>query len=213
MSKPVIAIEHLEEELSPWLLLEYRHSSLIVGRDRLWFTNVPIRLHSILSRYGRVFSESILEIMEHSRILILDPRATRLLEPEDIEAVEVVVIGGIMGDHPPRGMTWEYLSRHAPRALKRSLGDGQYSIDGAVYVVEKVIEGYTLDSIEYVDGIELKTIVDGIEYCIRLPFRYPVVDNKPLLAPGLREYLFYKRIPSYILRELPFPVLGHRGSL
>jgi ribosome biogenesis SPOUT family RNA methylase Rps3 len=59
----VVIVEHLEAELSPWLLLEYRHVSRIHGRDHTWFTNVAARYHRIIEIYGRVFEESVIDLL------------------------------------------------------------------------------------------------------------------------------------------------------
>ncbi len=204
--KPLIVIEHLEEELSPWLLLEYRHASLIVGRENIVFTNVPKEYHSILNKYAvKVYEESILNLFDHNKILILDPVATERISLNDIDRVDYVVVGGILGDHPPRKRTFKYLSSKAPKALKRNIGEGQYSIDGAVYVITKFIETRDLESIEYIDGLTISHEEGGVVREIHLPFRYPVVDGEPLLAPGLKEYLIYGRIPGEILSELKDP--------
>lgn len=204
--KPLIVIEHLEEELSPWLLLEYRHASLIVGRENIVFTNVPKEYHSILNKYAvKVYEESILNLFDHNKILILDPVATEQISSNDIDRVDYVVVGGILGDHPPRKRTFKYLSSKAPKALKRNIGEGQYSIDGAVYVITKFIETRDLESIKYIDGLTISHEEGGVVREIHLPFRYPVVDGEPLLAPGLKEYLIYGRIPSEILSELKDP--------
>ena len=199
--RPVIAIEHLEEGLSPWILLEYRHSSIIIGRDRLWFTNVPRRYHSILARYGCVFEESVLDLIDHSRLLILDPVARVRLSTKDLDNVDAIVIGGILGDHPPRRRTYKYLSSRAPDSLKRNIGEGQYSIDGAVYVVREFLRRGCIDCIEYVDGVRIESIENGVKCIIELPFRYPLVKGIPLIAPGLREYLLHRRLPNWLLKE------------
>ncbi len=200
--KPLIVIEHLEEEFSPWLILEYRHASLLAGKDRIVYTNVPVRYHRILSRYGKVYGESVLEIFDQKQLLILDPRADEPLSKSDLENIDAVVIGGILGDHPPQGRTYKYLSSRARDALKRNIGEGQYSIDGAVYVVLEVYRRGCLDCIKYIDGISLSSVRDSETIEIHLPFRYPLVNGKPLLAPGLKEYLLYGVIPRDILREL-----------
>ncbi len=204
--KPLIVIEHLEEELSPWLLLEYRHASLIAGRENIVFTNVPKEYHNILSKYAvKVYEESILNLFDHNKILILDPAAAQRVNSNDIDRIDYIVVGGILGDHPPRKRTYKYLSSKAPRALKRNIGEGQYSIDGAVYVITKFIDTRDLESIEYVDGLTISHVENGVVREIYLPFRYPVVNGEPLLAPGLKEYLIYGRIPSEILSELKDP--------
>lgn len=201
--KPIIAIEHLEDTLGIWLFLEYRHSCLIAGNRNIIITNLPAKYHHLLRRYCSLLEEkSVLELYPHEKMIILDPQAPEELSIKDLESAEVVVVGGILGDHPPRGRTKKLLSSRAPRAIKRNIGEGQYSIDGTVYVVTRFLETGTLSSIKYVNGIVIRDEVQGVVREIKLPFRYPMVDNKPLITPGLREYLLYGRLPKEIRKEL-----------
>ncbi len=196
--KPTIVIEHLEDEMSLWILLEYRHVGIIVGEhDMLWFTNVPRRYHRILSKYGKVHERSILNLVPQDKIVILDPQADKPLTYSDLKG-RYIVIGGILGDYPPRGRTRELLSSRAPRAIKRNIGDGQYSIDGAVYYVIYLWRHKSMEGFKYIDGVK----IDTPHGHILLPFRYPLVNDRPLMAPGLREYLLSRRIPDNILKEL-----------
>ncbi len=201
--KPVIVIEHLEDGVSPWIFMEYRHSSIIAGRDNLYITNVPKRYHQLLGRYGGVTTASVVELVSENTIpadsvIVLDPKAPKGLEEADLPG-SYIVIGGILGDHPPRGRTWRLLTsrliKYGVRA--RNIGDKQYSIDGTVYYVITLWRT-GLKGFEYIDGVDIET-PSGV---IHLPFRYPLAGGKPLLAPGLREYLVYGRIPDFILREV-----------
>lgn len=202
--KPVVVIEHCETELSPWLLLEYRHASMIYGKDFLWFTNVPPRYHRTLSRYGRVLSDNVVELvrcraLNPERTIVLDPKASRTLTFEELLTAEFVVIGGILGDHPPRGRTWLYITSRMPTGVRAfNIGDGQYSIDGAVYYVEYMWRNKGIEGFKYVDGVVIETGMGEVY----LPFRYPVVNGKPLLADGLEYYLKYKRLRDDIWAEI-----------
>ncbi|MET1159945.1 MAG: RNA methyltransferase [Thermoprotei archaeon] len=202
--KPVIIIEHLEQEMGIWILLEYRHSSLIYGKDYLWLTNIPTKYHRIFSKYAlRVYSESLLDLVRKSivrsdEILVLDPQAEEELTYGDLLEFKYIVIGGILGDHPPRGRTKKLLTDKLGNVEARNIGDGQYSIDGAVYYVDYLWKNRNLKGFKYVDGV----VIEAVDSEIRLPFRYPVVNGKPLLAPGLIEYLSTGKTPDYILREL-----------
>ena len=200
--KPLVAIECLESEFSPWLLLEYRHASIIYGKEHIMYTNVPRRYHSILKRYGYVREESVLDIFLGEEILILDPAADRIVSKSDLEDIEVVVVGGILGDHPPKGRTRKLLSERARGSKIRGLGSGQYSIDGAVYVFKYILEKGSLRGLAYIDGLELRYSKDDIEIKINLPFRYPLVNGKPLIAPGLKEFLIHRRLSRWIVEEM-----------
>ena len=199
-----IIIEHLEPEISPWLLLEYRHVSQIHGKERVWFTNVPIRYHRLLRLYGRVFEESVIELLvkvfiDPSQTIILDPSASRRLQYSDLVNAKYIIIGGILGDHPPRGRTRIYITNRAPPIVRAfNIGEEQYSIDGSAYYVKYLIEHKNDKGFQYVDGVRIET-----EYgYVYLPYRYPLVNGKPLLADGLEYYLKYRRLRDDIWREI-----------
>ncbi|MEM0506197.1 MAG: hypothetical protein QXW58_02925, partial [Thermosphaera sp.] len=66
--KPIILIEHLESELSPWLFLEYRHSSLIYGKEFLLISNLPRRYHRLISKYAMVSEKSVKKLIKEGEI-------------------------------------------------------------------------------------------------------------------------------------------------
>jgi ribosome biogenesis SPOUT family RNA methylase Rps3 len=198
---PLIVIEHLENNIRLWIMLEYRHAS-IIAEGHIFFTNVPPRYHSLLSKYGKVYSESVealikRNILPANHVIVLDPTSNVRLDRNDLKD-SIIVIGGILGDYPPRRRTRSMLtSRLAKYGVKvRNIGDGQYSIDGSVYYVYSLWRG--LEKYKYADGVTIKTNSGTIT----LPFRYPLVKGKPLLAPGLLEYLEYGRLPDHIAKEL-----------
>jgi len=186
--KVIIVIEHLEPILSKWLLIEYKHASQI-AKGNLIITNVCRKDEvSILEKIAKIRCESASELFP--KAIVLDPSSNELLSPSDRELSDVFVIGGILGDHPPRGRTKALLTSKFSNPITRSLGDGQYSIDGAVYVTYKVVfEGVRLNDIPYIDGIRVLSKAGIIEHEIYLPFRYPLVNGKPLIHPELLEYL------------------------
>ena len=180
----LFVIEHLEPRLSKWILIEYEHASMIVGRDKLVFTNVK-KGFKTLERLGRVYRESAVELFDHEDTIVLDPKAGRPLEPSDFDYARTVVVGGILGDHPPRGRTFSLITSKMKRARARGLGDGQFSIDGAIYMALKVASGARLSEIPVANSLTLKC--GDLE--IRLPFCYPLVDGKPVISPKLIDYL------------------------
>jgi ribosome biogenesis SPOUT family RNA methylase Rps3 len=204
IKKPTTIIEHCEVDLSPWIFLEYRHASIIYGRENLLFTNTPAKYHKILSKYGGVRSESVLELIRRNEIkleevIVLDPRAHKTLTYQDLFGAKYVVVGGILGDHPPKGRTWDYITSRIQGNIKAfNIGEGQYSIDGAVYYVEYMWRNRDMSGFRYVDGVTLKT--DQGE--IYLPYRYPLVNNEPLLADGLDYYLKHRKIRDDIWLEI-----------
>ena len=177
-------IEHLEPRLSRWVLIEYEHASIIVGKENLAFTNV-VRGAKRLQKFGRVYEKSAVELFDSEETIVLDPKADKLLDPSDFEEAKAVVIGGILGDHPPRGRTFSLLTSKMKRAKPRSLGDCQFSIDGSIYMAFKVSQGLRLSDIPIARSLTLKC---GLLE-IRLPFCYPLINGKPVISPKLLDYL------------------------
>jgi len=180
-------IEHLEEEIGKWLYIEYKHASEIVGRENLMFTNVKgVEDRNLLSEFGEVEARSFRDVFRQDEVVILDPKAERKLVTSDFYGKKAVVIGGILGDNPPRGRTQKYLSNLCPKAVKRNLGRKQFSIDGAFYVAKMVSEGIPLEAIRVVDGLNIK-VDEFVE--IYLPYVYPLNDGKPVIHEELVKYL------------------------
>ncbi|AEM39773.1 protein of unknown function DUF431 [Pyrolobus fumarii 1A] len=194
--KPLIVIEHCEDHLSRWVLYEYEDVVRLAGRERVVFTNVSrSEWCEKLSRLARCYRESVAELRgvlwsSPERVIILDPSADKLLEPRDTRDAEVVVVGGILGDHPPRGRTRRCITERISGARARSLGPHQLSIDGAVYVYLRVEDGLTPSQVPLVVNpkLQLETL-PGIEVEVELPFAYPLVDGKPLIPEGVLRLL------------------------
>jgi ribosome biogenesis SPOUT family RNA methylase Rps3 len=186
--KLIFVIEHLEPEIGKWLLYEYEHTSEIVGKNRLMFTNVKKEeWRRLLSRLGTVEEKSAAEVFNQEKVIILDPKAELPLTPEDFAGKEAVIVGGILGDHPPKGRTRKFLTRRFEKtATVRNLGKGQFSIDGAVYVAKLVSEGTPLTAIPVQKGLSLKLNYHGEVY---LPYVYPMWNGKPLISQKLVAYL------------------------
>ncbi|MEM1586602.1 MAG: SAM-dependent methyltransferase [Candidatus Bathyarchaeia archaeon] len=183
----LFVIEHLEAECGKWLYFEYENASRIVGRERLIFTSVKRAEDAeILSNLGVVRRESFIDLFDQKKIIILDPRAKERLKPEDLISKEAVIIGGILGDHPPRGRTRRLITLRAPEAAAKSIGRGQFSIDGAVYVTNLVSEGFRLEDIPVRRGLRVK-VNDVIE--VYLPYMYPLKDGKPVVSEKLLRYI------------------------
>ena len=185
MSEVKVAIEHLEPYLSKWLWIEYKHASRLAA-GRLEFTNVKREDHfKALSRLAPTRRESVLELYGAGSLVILDPSAPQLLRPEDLKEGRVLVVGGILGDHPPRRRTRRLLTQRARGAKARSLGPAQFSIDGAVYVALRVAGGARLEEVPVKVGLAIKAPLTTIY----LPYAYPLRDGRPVISRGLIEYL------------------------
>jgi ribosome biogenesis SPOUT family RNA methylase Rps3 len=181
-------IEVCEPFISNWLLLEIKHSSIIVGKDKLLITNVKENYVQYLSKYGNVSSSSIIDLKDlHDKIIILDPLADLTLTPEEAFNY-MLVIGGILGDDPPRGRTFKYITSKLPNCKARNLGKKQFSIDGAIYIAKLINEGKKMEEIPIMENLVIK--VDEFHEII-LPYVYPLVNNKPLISDELIEYLKY----------------------
>jgi ribosome biogenesis SPOUT family RNA methylase Rps3 len=181
-------IEVCEPFISNWLLLEIKHSSNIVGKDKLLITNIKENYVQYLSKYGKVSSSSIINLKHfHDKIIILDPLADLTLTPEEASN-HILVIGGILGDDPPRGRTFKYITSKLPNCKARNLGKKQFSIDGAIYVAKLINGGKKLEEIPTMENLVIN--VDEFHEII-LPYVYPLVNNKPLISDELIEYLKY----------------------
>ncbi|MEM3673617.1 MAG: SAM-dependent methyltransferase [Candidatus Bathyarchaeia archaeon] len=187
MEKPLFVIEHLEPIVGRWLLIEYKHASKIAGENRLIFTNVKKKSHYLkLSKIARARQEDFTKIFSQEEIIILDPKAQTPLKPEDFNGKKAVVVGGILGDHPPRGRTSTLITSRVPKATARNIGKTQFSIDSAVYMAKLVNEGIPLEKIPVKKGLTIKV---SENHLIHLPYAYPLKDGKPLISKELIKYL------------------------
>ena len=191
---PLIIIEHLEDHFSLWIRAEYRHAKQLAG-ERLVFTNLgEFLVDAREENLCPCFSESVTELQgilynDPGKVIILDPLAEKPLEPQEAANAEALVIGGILGDNPPRGRTRRLLTQRARHMLARSLGPHQLSIDGAVYVALRVVGGASLGEIPLVHRPRLYVDIEGLEVEIELPFSYPLVNGKPLIPDEIKELL------------------------
>lgn len=205
VKETIIVIEHLEPFTSKWMFIEIKHSALLAAPYQLWLTNVRRECERIIfSHYvSKVYRESIIDLSKRlrcNRIIILDPDASTPLTPTDFKKPSIVVVGGIMGSHPPEKRTKKYLSEKMSHAIRRNIGKGQFTINGAVYVLRQVLDGKSIEEIKTVNGLKINTI-DGE---ILLPYTFPLENGKPVI---LEEEIVYIRdmLPldeeKYILEE------------
>jgi len=176
-------LEHLEKRLYKWCFIEYKHISEIVGKDNLIFTNIKSEKERIkLKPYGKICKESIAEL-NLKNMCILDPAAEKTLSPKD--KFSYLVFGGILGDYPPKARTKKELSSKI-KCEKRNLGKGQMPTDNAIYVAKQIAEGKTLEDLKFISNI---TIEINENEAVDLPFRYVLVNNKPLISEELAKHL------------------------
>lgn len=183
--KKIFIIEHLEPELFKWCLIEYKHISRIVGKKNLWFTNVGKEDKQKLEKFGKVFEESTKSI-KIDNVCILDAESDVLLTTDNSRDIEYFVFGGILGDYPPRKRTKEELSKFFPKVKKFNIGKEQMSTDNAVYTVKKILDGGKFENMKFQDLYEIE--INDI-LTTELPYRYNVVNGKPLISEELVKYI------------------------
>jgi ribosome biogenesis SPOUT family RNA methylase Rps3 len=186
MSKqPVLVIEHCEKMVSEWLLLEYEHSAKIWDGQLIFTRVADKKTKKILEDLGHIETKKAKDLFSEKKCIILDPQAKKPLTPADCKKYDAIVIGGLLGYEKPQGRTKKMITQNSGFET-RHLGPLQLSIDGAVFVTKAICLGLPLQSIEIAREIEI--VHDSVHSTI-LPFGYPVIDNVPLVTPGLVEYL------------------------
>ena len=179
----IYIIEHLEKRTWKWCLIEYRHISKIVGKENLWFTNIKSK-GSELRKYGRAIRKPVSDL-KLKNACILDPDAKITLSTGDARKYDYFIFGGILGDYPPKKRTKKELTGKLG-FLARNIGKKQFSTDNAVYVVKEISNGKRFNNLKFKDKIEIKL---GKLDSVILPYRYIVVNGKPLVSGELIEYL------------------------
>jgi ribosome biogenesis SPOUT family RNA methylase Rps3 len=174
-------IEHLEPKVFDWCLMEYKHISKIVGKQNLMVTNVKAKEVSKLKEFADVRTESVKDL-QLKNIGILDPDAPKTLAASD--KFDYLVFGGILGDYPPRMRT--KIELVVPGAERRNLGKEQFPTDNAVYVAKEIASGKKMSDLKFQDGLTIET---GPNEAVDLPFRYVLVNGKPLICKELIEHL------------------------
>ena len=184
----LVVIENLEYYPSRWLVEEYVESyrfSASRGYDLVVTGVVNPVMAAYLESRGVAFSRRPGYAYNRGDCILLSLDAGRRLEPWEAESAYCVIVGGIMGDHPPRGRTrlLRYQVYTAP-AL-RHVGRVQFSIDGAVKMAILVASGRSIDEIEVASPvyIDVDTPMGRVE--VELPYGYPVIDGSPSIPRGV----------------------------
>lgn len=186
---PTYIIEHLEPRVYKWCLMEYRNISKIVGKENLWFTNIK-RKNLNLEELGKAIKESVSGLgLKNS--CVLDPEAPKILEPKEAKSFDYFIFGGILGDNPPRKRTTPELTSKIKNAEARNIGKEQFSTDNAVLVVKEIAENNKrFEDIKFIDTLTIP--INDVE-SIDLPYRYPIINNKPQISDELVKFLKKKR--------------------
>ncbi|KAG9248115.1 SAM-dependent RNA methyltransferase [Calycina marina] len=186
-------VEHLDDELGPWSKLEY----ITIAKEshqagsKFCLSSVPASLElpqTLRDAPGFIADAQSVETLyfdDKARVCLLDPSAKKELSPEDGEAFDVFLFGGILGDDPPRDRTSELRKKGF---VGRRLGPKQMTTDTAVRVTRMIVqEMIPLEKIPYVDDPELR--VDKHE-STEMPFRYVMdEDGKPIMPEGMVDLI------------------------
>ena len=186
--KKIIVIEHLEPKVWPWCKIEYESISQIIPKNNLWFTNIKEE-SNFLSKLGKVSSESVIST-KLKNACILDPNAKETLTPKDAKSFKYFIIGGILGDYPPRKRTKEELTDKIRGIEARNLGKKQFSTDNAVYVLKQIIDQVPLEKMKFKNKLTIK--INEIE-SVDLPYYYPLINGKPRISEKLITFLKNKK--------------------
>jgi len=162
----------------------------MVGKDNLWITNVKLG-GKRFAKLGKVFKKSVKDLnLDWKEVCVLDPDADKTLNGKEAKKFKYFVFGGILGDYPPRKRTEKELTRFLPKAKKRNIGKEQMATDNAVYVVLQIAKGKEFEKMEFKDGTEIE-MREGES--VILPFRYVLVDGKPMISKEIVSYLKRKK--------------------
>ena len=107
MASKTYIVEHLDDELGPWSELEYvtiaRESNEAGASFCLSsvppLLSLPEALKSVPGFTADGRSVEVLYANDKSRVCLLDPSAAKELSPEDGDAFDVFLFGGILGSY------------------------------------------------------------------------------------------------------------------
>ena len=174
--EPLIIVEHMEEYPTRWLLAEYRVAAREALSRGARFLVAGVRdgvLQALLDREGIPWAwEHSWEAYDVPGTIVLDLWAPRDLDPLEATTARVFVVGGIMGDHPPRGRG-RLLAMSFDWASVRRLGPLQMSIHTSVWALLQVRSGVRVEDLPLVEGAEVEVEGPLGKYTVYLPFAYP----------------------------------------
>ncbi|KAF2004821.1 DUF431-domain-containing protein [Amniculicola lignicola CBS 123094] len=186
-------VEHLDPELEEWSSLEYGAiaSECHASGAQFLLSSVPTSLKlpaNLQNAKGlNVERRGIEDIYadQKDRVCLLDPAAAKDLSPEDGDAFDIFLFGGILGDDPPRDRTSELRKKgyHG-----RRLGPVQMTTDTAVRVTRITVQDKVpVDQIPYIDHPEIKVSKNE---STEMPFRYVrSQDGQPIMPEGMVDLI------------------------
>ena len=175
-------VEHLDPELGPWSALEYKTIATESTEAQVNFVlssvqstvELPVELRAVP---GLVVEHRSVEqiLKDKERVCLLDPAAKDELSPQDGNAFDVFLFGGILGDDPPRGKhvliaqetqtksgAQDLADRTSELRIKgyrgRRLGPVQMTTDTAVRVTRMVVEEKGMQNTVYSNRQQLLNV-------------------------------------------------------
>lgn len=128
--------------------------------------------------------------MKLNSVCVLDPDAKKTLTTKEAKSFNYFIIGGILGDYPPKKRTKVELTNKLKNAQARNLGKKQFSTDNAVYVLKHIIKGKNLKDMNFQNKLTIP--INKIE-SIDLPYYYPLIKGKPRISKELLDYIKKKK--------------------
>lgn len=188
-------IEHMEEGFSEWVILEYSQIIKDVGKDNLILTSlppsttekdIPGRLLALGLQWTTKECVEIDPAFTKESVCLLDPAAETELVPEDKNAFQYFVFGGILGSHPRIDRTGILRKKYG--FAGRRLGALQMTTDTAIRTTQRIIEDQTkFEDIKFIDYPEIR--YNKYE-ATEMPFRYILdAEGVPILPEGMLELI------------------------
>jgi len=188
-------IEHMEEELSDWVICEYKRMVRDVGAENLVFTNMKPGVNcpeykEIEFLHGCKLVPVPFESFytgSKARTCLLDEKAKKILCPSDQGEFDYFLFGGILGNVDDMDMDrTKELRVHA--YATRHLGKEQMTTPTALDVTFRVLDKQqAIESMQFVDRPEFD-ISD--QESLMMPFKYLAnTSNEPIMAEGILDLL------------------------
>jgi len=129
-----------------------------------------------------------------SKSCILDPFAKTVLTPQDSQKFNTFIFGGILGNYPMQARTKKEITSKM-KLPARNIGKAQMTTDNAFYVVKEIAEnGKKLEDLKFQEELVIPfKSGKGINEEMIIPFRYVLVNHKPLISKELLRYIKKKK--------------------
>jgi len=186
-----VVVDNMEVRASKWAVEEYVESSRVaksIGAEFYVSGIITPELEALLARRGVELLLDSRSLCNRPDSILLDLWAEKTLDPLEVWGARCFVIGGIMGDHPPRGRTRLLYDKY-PYAAKRNLGRLQFSVDGAVKMLAKILAGMHVNEAEIIYPVSLEVKGHLGTVIVELPYAYPAESGRPMIAEGVRRLL------------------------